>query len=58
MTDDGENYTISGRVPVMLNGERADLILTFDTEHPDGYIAGARTNYDKEVTETVARGLT
>ncbi len=42
----------------MLNGERADLILTFDTEHPDGYIAGARTNYDEEVTETVARGLT
>lgn len=58
MTNDGENYTISGRVPVMLNGERADLILTFDTEHPDGYIAGARTNYDEEVTETVARGLT
>lgn len=58
MTDDGENYTINGQIPALLNDQRVDLILTFDNEHPYGYIAGARTNYDEEVTDTVSRGLT
>lgn len=56
--DDGENYTITGRVPVMLNGERADLILVFDNENPYGFIAGARTNYANGQTETVAKNMT
>ncbi len=55
--DDGENYTITGRVPVLLNGELADLILVFDNENPYGYIAGARYGYKTE-TETVAKSLT
>ncbi len=57
-TDDGENYCINGRVPAMLNGERVNLILTFDNEHPKGYVAGAQADYDEETTDTVARGLT
>ena len=46
--DGGDNYKITGRVPVMLNGERADLILVFDTEHPDGYVSGASYAYADE----------
>lgn len=58
MTEDGETYSIHGRVPAMLNGQRVDLMLTFDNENPNGYIAGARTDYDESETETVAKGLT
>ncbi|MCR5523635.1 MAG: peptidase C11 [Clostridia bacterium] len=55
--DDGTNYSISGYVPVLLNGDRAELILTFDNENPYGYIAGARYVYEDDETETVAKGL-
>ena len=55
--DDGENYSITGRVPVMLNGSRADLILVFDNENPHGYIAGARTDYVNGETDTIAKGM-
>ena len=55
--DDGENYCITGRVPVMLNGERAELILVFDNEHPYGYVAGARREYHNGETETIAKSL-
>lgn len=52
---DGDNYTISGRIPVLLNGSRAELLVVFDTEHPYGYIAGARSDYRSGETETVAK---
>ncbi len=55
--DDGTDYTITGRVPAMLNGERVNLILLFTDEQPYGYIAGADPDYDDSVTETVSRGL-
>ena len=55
--DDGTDYSITGRVPVMINGVRADLILVFDNEHPDGFIAGARYDYRGGETETVAKSL-
>ena len=55
--DDGENYTITGRVPAMLNGERVNLILVFDNENPNGYIAGARIDYVDGETETIAKGM-
>ena len=55
--DDGENYSITGRVPVLLNGVRSDLILVFDNETPYGRIAGARTDYVQGETETIAKGL-
>lgn len=55
---DGTNYTITGRVPVLINGDRANLILVFDNAHPYGYIAGARYDYVGGETETVAKGLT
>lgn len=55
--DDGENYSITGRVPALLNGERVDLLLVFDNANPYGYIAGARTVYTEGETETVAKGM-
>jgi len=57
-TDDGENYTISGYVPALLNEERVELVLVFDNENPYGYIAGARTVYVDGETDTQAKGLT
>ena len=55
--EDGDDYTITGRVPAELNGERVNLILLFTDEQPYGYIAGADPDYDPNVTETVSRGL-
>ncbi len=57
-TDDGENYTISGYVPALLNDERVELVLVFDNDNPYGYIAGARTVYPDGETDTQAKGLT
>ena len=34
--DDGDSYTITGRVTVLYNGTRAELILVFDSETPYG----------------------
>ena len=56
--DDGENYTITGRVPVLYNGDRADLILVFDNNNPYGYVAGVRYDYKDGETETIAKGIT
>ncbi len=55
--DDGENYSIKGYVPARLNGEDVKLILIWDNDHEDGYIAGAAPDYAEKVTETEARGL-
>ena len=55
--DDGKNYSITGRVPAMLNGVRVDLILVFDDDEPYGYIAGAMPVYDEEETATVAKTM-
>jgi len=56
-TVDGDFYTITGRVPVLLNGSRAELLLVFDSANPYGYIAGARAAYVDGETETVAKGV-
>ena len=54
---DGDLYSITGRVPVLLNGSRADLIIVFDNDNPYGYIAGARFDYRDGETDTVAKSL-
>lgn len=56
--DDGTNYTITGYVPAFLNGERVKLIIIFDNDNEYGYIAGALPDYEENITETIARGLT
>lgn len=57
LEEDEVSGMITGRVPAMLNGQRVNLILIFDEDDPYGYIAGAQTDYDEDVTETVAKGL-
>ena len=53
---EGDSYVITGYVPVLLNGSRAELILIFDNAHPYGFIAGARSVYLDGETETVSKG--
>ncbi|MCQ2546764.1 MAG: clostripain-related cysteine peptidase [Clostridia bacterium] len=53
----GDNYVITGYVPIKLNGEKAKLILSFDQDNVEGYVAGVSYDYDKKVTETVAKTL-
>ncbi len=56
--DDGERYTITGYVPVLHNGQRSELLLTFDNDQPYGYVAGVRAVYPDGETETVAKSDT
>ena len=53
--DDGTNYTITGRVPVLYNGSRAELILVFDQDQPYGFVAGVQTVYLNGETDTAAK---
>ncbi|MGX8679865.1 MAG: clostripain-related cysteine peptidase [bacterium] len=52
-----DDYTITGRVPCLVNDVYMNLILVFDTDHPYGYIAGATTDYREGETETLAKNL-
>ncbi len=56
-TEDGDKYTINGYVPIMYNGQKARLMLTFSDENEDGAIAGVTTEYEDSVTETEAKSL-
>jgi len=50
-----DKYTITGRVPALLNGDRVNLILVFDNDNPYGFIAGYQSAYVNGETETVAK---
>ncbi|MBQ6496530.1 MAG: peptidase C11 [Firmicutes bacterium] len=52
-----DEYSITGYVPVLLNGEPAHLILVFDNNNEQGYIAGVSYDYDEKITETAAKAL-
>ncbi len=52
-----DRYSITGYVPVLLNGEDAHLILVFDNDNEQGYVAGVSYDYDEAVTETAAKAL-
>ena len=54
----GDDLVIFGRIPALLNGERVDLLVTFDSENPHGAITGARNVYTEDVTGTVAKSET
>lgn len=56
--ENGDDYSIRGYVPAMLNGDRVNLIIVFDNDNPKGYIAGATTDYVGGETETVAKSMT
>ena len=53
--ENGDTYSINGYVPAFVNGERAEILIRFDNDHPEGYISGARYIYEDENTETVAK---
>ncbi len=53
--DGGERYTITGYVPVLRNGHRAELLLAFDDENPYGYVTGVRAVYSEGETKTIAK---
>ncbi len=55
--EDGDDYAITGYTPALLNGVPVNLILIFDSERPDGYIAGARQVYKGGETDTAAKNL-
>ncbi len=55
--DDGEDYTITGRIPVFHNGIRAELVVTFTDENPNGEVSGVRTVYTEGETDTVAKTM-
>ncbi|SDB49283.1 hypothetical protein SAMN02910317_02497 [Ruminococcaceae bacterium FB2012] len=56
--EDGNRYMITGYVPALLNGERIKLLLAFDTEHPEGYISGAVSDYQGVETDLEGKALT
>ncbi len=56
--DEDGGWTTTGRVPVLLGGDRADLIIVFSDQDPNGSIAGARRDYKDGETETVAKSFT
>ena len=53
--ENGDDYTITGRVPAIINGTRVNLILVFDNENPKGYIAGYQVDYREGETDAVAK---
>lgn len=54
--DIGDIWSITGRIPAMLNDMLVDIIVIFNNDYPYGAVAGARVNYG-DVTDTEARGL-
>lgn len=55
--DDGENYSITGRIPVLYNGERGELVVEFTDEDPYGTVVGVRRVYTEGETETIAKTM-
>jgi len=51
-------WRITGRVPALLNGDRADLLIVFDQDHETGFVAGARTVYTDSGIEAVPKNMT
>ena len=55
--DDGENYSITGRIPVLYNGERGELVVEFTDEDPYGSVVGVRRIYKDGETDTLAKTM-
>ena len=51
-------WRMTGRVPCLLNGDRAELLIVFDQDHEGGYVAGARSVYQGEMADAVAKNMT
>lgn len=55
--DDGQSYSITGRIPVLYNSDRAELVVVFTDEDPYGRVTGVRRVYTDGETETVAKTM-
>ena len=55
--DDGETYSITGRIPVLYNGERSELVVEFTDENPYGSVVGVRRIYVDGETTTAAKTM-
>ena len=55
--DDGEHYIITGRIPVLYNGDRAELMVEFTDSDPYGSVTGVRRIYKNGETETLAKTM-
>lgn len=55
--ENGDHYEILGRIPVLYNGERGDLVVVFTDTEPYGQVVGVRKVYKNGETETVARTM-
>ena len=55
--DHGEDYSITGRIPVFYNGERGELVVEFTDEDPYGSVVGVRRVYTEGETETIAKTM-
>ena len=53
----GDGYSITGRIPVLYNGERAELVVVFTDDDPYGSIAGVRRVYRDGETDTAAKTM-
>lgn len=54
----GDDYTIMGRVPSLLNGQRVDIMVSFSQDDPYGSVLGANVIYDENLeTPNQAKGL-
>lgn len=49
--------THMGYIPAYINGERAEIYITFDNSYPNGYITGAKYVYDESENETEAKEM-
>lgn len=54
---DGDSYSITGRIPVLYNGERAELVVEFTDEDPYGSVVGVRRIYTEGETATAAKTM-
>ena len=55
--DDGVHYSITGRIPVLYNGERAELVVEFTDADPYGSVVGVRRIYKNGETQTLAKTM-
>ena len=55
--DDGTHYSITGRIPALYNGERAELVVEFTDADPYGSVVGVRRVYKDGETETLAKTM-
>ncbi len=53
----GSSYQILGRIPVLHNGERADLMIRFTDTDLYGQVVGIRKVYTQGETDTVAKNM-